>query len=76
MMDKCYASGLCADYWTTYICVWGDKVISNPLVLFMVTEEWLRLESQPCLLASGKPQTDDVLSLTSTAKTAPPPVFI
>lgn len=21
MMDKCYASGLCADYWTTYICV-------------------------------------------------------
>lgn len=46
-------------------------VISNPLVLlFMVTEEWLWLESQSCLLASGKPQTDDILSLTSTAKTA------
>lgn len=58
MMDTCYESGFWADYWTTYICG-GGKVISNPLVLlFMVAEEWLRLESQPWLLASGNPQPD------------------
>lgn len=58
MMDKCYVSGFCADYWTT-ISVWGGELISNPLVLpFLVTEEWLWLETQSCLLASGKPQRE------------------
>lgn len=71
MMDKCCASGFCADYRTT-VSEWGGELIPNPLVLlFVVTEEWLWLESQSCLSSPDKPQTGALLSVTPAAKTAP-----
>lgn len=78
MMDKCYVSGFVLIIGPPiWVCGGVGKVTSNPLVLlFMVTEEWLRLESQFCLLASENLQTDGVLSLTSTAKAAQPQIFI